>query len=221
MARTRFRRKDLKRPDEFVSRGRQLLRWGGENTRLLSRVGGALALVIVAVGGFFSVRAARLRQANDDLDRALGAFRAGHYGQAATQLSEVASRWGATTPGRVATLYAASADIQANNFESAVLLLQDGLDARQWPSYLQQQALVNLAYALERKGDAAAAASRYDEASGMQGPYTPSAILGAARCREQLGDRENARKAYERLVREYPQAPEIDVVTAKLAELAN
>ena len=221
MARTRFRRKDLKRPDEFISRGHQLLRWGRENTRLLARVGGGVALVVLAVGGFFSVRAARLRQANEDLDRALGTFRAGNYSQAATQLSDVANRWGATTPGRVATLYAASADIQSNNFETAALLLQDVLDARQWPSYLQQQALVNLAYALERKGDAAAAATRYDEATGVSGPYTPFALLGAARCREQLGDRDNARKAYERLVHEFPQAPEVDVVNAKLAELAN
>jgi len=220
MARTRFRRKDLKRPDEFVSRGRQVILWAQQNTQLLYRVGAAIVVVVIAVGGYFSVRTARVRQANEDLNRALAEVRSGRYGEGAAQLADVAARWSATTPGQLATLYAASADIKANNFDTAALLLQDALDGRSWPPYLQQQALVSLAFALDRKGDTAGAATRYGEASAIAGPYTAMAILGEARGREQLGDKEGARKLYERLLREFPQAPESAIVTAKVGDLS-
>jgi tetratricopeptide (TPR) repeat protein len=221
MARRRFRRKDLKRPDEFVSAGQQALAWAQANVRLLSRVGVVVALVGVVIAGFVSVRGARDRQANEDLSLALGAFRAGNYSAAATQLADVASRWHSTPSGRIATLYAASADLKANNFDSAALLLQDALDARQWPIYLQQQALVSLAFALERKGDTAKAAARYAEAAALQGPYTADAILGEARCREALGEGDAARKLYQRFVREFPQAAGIDVISAKTEQGMN
>ena len=216
MARRRFRRRDLKRPDEFVSRGRQLIAWAQANGRLLSRVGGAVVAVAVIVAGIWSVRGARSRQANEDLSRALGEFRAGHYAQAATQLADVANRWQSTSPGRVAMLYAANADLMVSNFDSAAALLQDTVDARQWPPYLRQQALVNLAFALEGKGDRQTAAARYAEAVEVGGPYTPLAILGEARSREELGDTESAQKLYERFAREFPQAPENELVSAKI-----
>ena len=219
MARRRFRRRDLKRPDEFVSRGRQLIAWSQANGRLLARGGAGVVAVVVIAAGIWSVRGARARQANEDLSRALSEFRAGHYAQAATQLADVANRWQSTAPGRVATLYAANADILANNFDTAAALLQDTSDAQRWPPYLQQQALVSLAFALEGKGDRQTAEARYGEAVTLGGPYTALAILGQARCREGLGDSAGARKLYECFAREFPQAPENDLVSAKLANL--
>ncbi len=219
MARTRFKRKDLKRPDEFVSRGFQVLTWGRENARVLSWAVGGAALVALVVTGFLSVRSARVRQANEDLGRALGEFRAGHYAAAATQLADVGSRWHATAAGDIAGLYAANANLKANNVETATVVLQDVLNARDWPAYLRQQALVDLAYALEQKGEAEAAAGRYAEAATLDGPYTPLAVLGEARMRERLGQKDQALALYERFVREFPQAPEADVVSAKAAQL--
>jgi outer membrane protein assembly factor BamD (BamD/ComL family) len=216
MARRRFRRRDLKRPDEFVSRGQELLLWARDNGRLLAQIGAGVAVVAVVAAGFVSVRGARTRQANDDLTRALGQFRAGNYSQAATELADVASRWQSTNAGRIAKLYAANADLKANNFESAASLLQDVLASGQWPPYLRQQALVTLALALERKGDTQEAAARYAEAAALEGPYAPQAVLGEARCREQSGDKEAARKLYERFVRDFPQAPDSEVISAKV-----
>ena len=56
MARRRFRRKDLKRPDEFVSRGRQVLEWLQANVRLVAQVGGAVAIGVLLIAGVLSVR---------------------------------------------------------------------------------------------------------------------------------------------------------------------
>jgi tetratricopeptide (TPR) repeat protein len=216
MARQRFRRKDLKRPDEFVSRGRQVLDWGTENARVLSWSAAAVAALVLLVMGFVSIRNARTRQANEDLSHALADFRDGRYAQAATQLADVASRWQSTSPGRIAGLYAANADLSANDFETATVLLQQVLSAQDWPSYLRQQALVDLGYVLEHKGDSAGAAERYAEAAALEGPYTAPAVLGEARCREQIGEKDKAQQLYQQLQRDFPQSAEGEVAAAKL-----
>jgi tetratricopeptide (TPR) repeat protein len=216
MARQRFRRKDLKRPDEFISLGRQLLTWATENARLMSWGLAAGAAVVLLVMGGFSIRNARVRQANEDLGRALADFHAGNYTQAATQLNDVASRWHSTAAGGVAALYAANADLKSGNLESAVVVLQELLGSQDWPSYLRQEALVALGFAFERKADMANAAARYQEAGGLNGPYKAAAVLGEGRCREQMGEKDKARELYQRFTHDFPDAPETEIVAAKL-----
>jgi predicted negative regulator of RcsB-dependent stress response len=219
MARQRFRRKDLKRPDEFVTRGRAFIRWARENVQTLSWAGGVFALAVVAVAGFFSLRSARTRQANEDLTQALEGFRSGRYAEAANQLAGVADRWQSTPIGRIASLYAAQAEVRADDADAASTRLRGVVGSGESAPYLQQQAIVDLAFVLERKGDLAAAADQYAQAAGTSGPYTAMAILGEARCREQAGDKEKARTLYERFAQEFSQAPEIEVVQAKIAAL--
>ena len=219
MARRRFRRKDLKRPDEFVTLGSDFLEWLQEHVRLVAYVGGTAALVGVEVVVFFSVRGARVRQANDDLSHALAAFQSGHYADAANRLGDVARRWESTDAGRIARLYAADADLKADNLASATVLLEEALRSHDWPSYLRQQALFDLGYALERKKDPRGAAERYGQAAAIEGPYTSMALLGEARSWEQAGQKDKARALYERYSREYPQAPDAEVAAAKAADL--
>jgi predicted negative regulator of RcsB-dependent stress response len=219
MARQRFRRKDLKRPDEFVTRGRAVLDWAGSNVQTLSWGIGGFAVAVILIAGFFSLRTARVRQANDDLTQALAGFQAGHYGEAANQLASVAERWQSTPIGRIASLYAAQAEVRANNVDAASTRLRDIVAAGEPVSYLQQQALVDLAFVLERKGEWAKAADQYAQAAAAEGPYTGTALLGEARCREEAGEKEQARTLYERFAREFSQAPEMELVQAKIAAL--
>jgi outer membrane protein assembly factor BamD (BamD/ComL family) len=220
MARRRFRRKDLKRPDEFVSRGRHALAWAQEHVRLVAQVGGGVAVVVLLVVGLLSIRGARARQANEDLAQALAGLRAGRNSEAATQLTDVGTRWQSTTPGRIAMLYAAAANLKVDNLDAAAAGLQDLVSAAaDWPPYLRQHALVTLGYILEKKGDVAGAATRYNDAASLEGPYTEMAILGEASCRERLGQKDEARKLYERFTREFPQAPDSELVNDKVAAL--
>lgn len=219
MARQRFRRKDLKRPDEFVTRGRALIQWASGNVQTLSWAAGGFALALLALAAFFSQRTARVRQANEDLAQALTGFQTAHYAEAATQLAGVADRWQSTPIGHIAALYAAEAEANANNVDAASARLRDVVAAGQPPSYLRQQALVALGSVLERKGDVAAAAEQFAQAASAEGPYTATAILGEARCREQAGEKDKARTLYERFAQEFSQAPEIEVVQAKITAL--
>ena len=219
MARQRFRRKDLKRPDEFVSRGRAVIVWARDNMQTLSWAGAGFAVLLVAVAGFFSLRAARVRQANEDLAQALMAFQTARYAEAAGQLAGVAERWQATPVGRIAALYAAEAEAKANNLDAASNRLRDVLASGEPTPYLKQQALVDLGSILEHKGDFTGAAEQFAQAAAAEGPYTANAILGEARCRELAGEKDKARSLYERFAQEFSQAPEIEVVQAKIAAL--
>ena len=218
MARQRFRRKDLKRPDEFVTRGRAVILWARSNVQTLSWAGGAFVVVLVAIAAFFSLRTARVRQANEDLAQALAGFKSGRYREAAGQLAGVADRWQSTPIGRIAALYAAEAEA-AGNPDAASTRLRAIIDTAEPPAYLRQQALVDLAFVLEGKGDAAGAAAQYAQAAAAEGPYTATALLGEARCREQAGEKDKARTLYERFAQEFAQAPEIEIVQAKIAAL--
>lgn len=219
MARRRFRRKDLKRPDEFVTRGRAALDWAQDNVRILAWGIGGLLAVVVIVAGAVSLRSARVRQANEDLDQALVNFESGSASTAAKQLADVASRWQSTAVGRIAGLYAANADVKAQEFDAARTRLQAALDEGLATPYLRQQALLDLGVALERKGDFTGAAGHYAEAVSIDGPYTGLALLGEARSREQAGERDKARALYERYVREFSKAPDVEVVQARIAAL--
>lgn len=220
MGRRRFRRKDLKRPDVIVSRGWQAVTWAGEHSQTLSWVAAGVVVVALLLAAVGAVRSARVRQANEDLGHALGAFRAGQYASAATQLAEVASRWQGTDAGRLAALYAVNANLNSDNLDAATGLLQDLVNRGNWPAYLRQQALFDFGVALERKGDAAGAAARYQQASGLDGPYAAPALLAEARCREQLGEKDNAVALYQRYVHDFPDGAEAEVVTAKLGPAA-
>ncbi|MBI3782515.1 MAG: hypothetical protein HY270_03840 [Deltaproteobacteria bacterium] len=216
MPRARFRRKDLKRPDEFVSRGRDVIEWAQDNVRLVAQVAGALTVVFIGIAAFASMRAARSRQANEDLAHALAEFRGGRYPQAAAQLGEVAGRWASTAPGEIAKLYAAQADLKANNITSAATALKDAATYTELPIYLKQQIALAEAYTYEHDGKFKEAAERYAAAAALDGPYISVAILGEARADEGLGDKAAASKLYDRLLNEFSQIPEIDQIKAKL-----
>ena len=218
MPRRRFRRKDLKRPDEFVSHGWQVIEWSVTHRTTLGWIGGGLAVVALLVAGTGAVRSARRTQANADLAQGLAGYEAGRYPQAATQFADVASRWSSTALGAVADLLAASADVRAGNLDAAAPRLQAAAHAEE-TAYLRQQALLGQAVLAERTGDMAAAAARYADAAGVSGPYTALALLGDARCRERLGEKDKARELYERVAREYAQTPEIEIVRARIEAL--
>jgi hypothetical protein len=182
------------------------------------QIGIAILVVAIGIAGVFSWRAARTRQANDDLGRALTEYRAARYAQAATQFMEVAERWGSTPAGHLARIYAAQADLRADNVGNAVTVLQEARKGNGLPAYLQQEIVLTLGYASERSSDPAGAAARYQEAASMEGPYTATAIYAEARVRQQLGDNDAARKLQERLVTEFSTAPDAELVRGMLGQ---
>jgi predicted negative regulator of RcsB-dependent stress response len=218
MARKRFRRKDLKRPDSFITTSQQVFLWAAENRVQLLRGAAVVAVVLVIGGGYLALRSSRAQQAGEELARALSALSAQQYDSAATQFSDLGQRWGSTPSGRLAPLYAASAFLRAGEPSRATAALESA-SASSLPAYLQQQAPLLRGLAQEDSGDLAGAAREFKAAVEQQGPYTALALLGEARTRQALGETAEARALYERFVREFPQDPEADLAKAKLQSL--
>jgi predicted negative regulator of RcsB-dependent stress response len=218
MARKRFRRKDLKRPDQFMSTAQQVLLWCVDNRVQLLRGAAVAGVVVLLGGGYLALRSSRAQQAGAELGRALSALSAQRYSEAATQLSDLGQRWGSTPSGRLAPLYAASAFLKAGEPNRATAALDPARSAS-FPDYLQQQVPLLLALAREESGDLAAAVQEFRSAAERPGPYTALALLGEARTRKALGEKVEARALYERFLREFPQDPDADLVKSKLQSL--
>ena len=83
------------------------------------------------------------------------------------------------------------------------------------PGIHRQIALVTLATAEEQKKDCKTAVQHYGEAQTISGALQNRAVLGRARCAEQLGDTQTAITAYREYLKENPGSP----LAIKLAEL--
>lgn len=214
---TRIRRKDLKRPDEFLTLTSQALEWARTNQRTLVVAGIAAVLIVVGVTGFIALRRARQRDANADLARALGSYRETKPSDAAKQLSEVSQRWSSTAAGEFAALLAADAEVRAANPKAAIAGFESVLASPDLPPYLRQQAMLGYGSALEQQGQAKEALSKYTEAAEADGPYKPQAMLAAARLHDQLGQHAEAVALYQKVQQDFPDVAKREGVELKLA----
>ena len=212
-------RKELKRPDQFVTTGQQWLRWAIEHQRTLMQIGGGVVVVLAAVGGYMSYQQANLRQANAELADALSVLQAERWQEAAEQLQGVAGRWSGSAVAPIARIYAAQADLEAGNLDAARATFEQVSGDTRLPRYLRQQAAYGLATIAERSGDTAAALERFVEAIDIGGPYSGPAILVAARGYAQAGEAETAADLFRRFLDEFPDSPERSSVENELSAL--
>jgi len=215
----RLRRKDLKRPDEFVTISTRVLAWAGSHRRLAIGSGAAVVVLVVAITAALGLRGARDRDANADLARAWARYHESNGSGAASQLAEVGRRWSGAGAGTAAKVLAAAAELRADNAESALVQIQDVLAEPTLPTFLRQESLVAYGFALEKKGQRDEAIAKYGEAAAIDGPYTATAILAEARVRSAAGQKDQARSLYERLQKDFPEVADREQIAAKLATL--
>lgn len=218
MAKTRIRRKDLKKPDEFVTQTGKALEWISAHYQLAAAVGGGLLLVGAAIGVASAFRSAKIRDANADLALAMASLRGSDLSNAATSLTNAAQRWDSTPIAELASLLAANTEIRLGQNDNAIKRLSELLSksGNELPSYLKQQALVAWGAALEEKSDWTTAAAKYQAAAEISGPYTAQAVLHEARAREQLGEKERATELYRKLYDQFPEFPDREIVRSKI-----
>lgn len=213
----RLSRKDIKRPDEFISLTGRGLTWARQNQQMVTWGGVGILVLLIGLGIASAYRGARDRDANSDLSRALAKLNANDYAAASTELIDVSSRWDGTGVATVAGLLGANAAIRAGEGDKAITELTrlQGQSSK-LPGYLKQQILVAWGAALETKQQWLDAAAKYQEAAAMTGPYTSEAILGEARTRELGGELERSKQLYRQAYEQFPDLPGRDLVAAKL-----
>ncbi len=213
--RIKFRRKDLKQPDEFETLTGKALAWAEENVRLLAGIAGAVAALLLLVVVVNRVSASRNDSAADGFRRAKVVFDAGKFPEAADAFASTARDYPRTPFGKLAALYHAHALARQGNAAEAATAYSEYLASASTP-YLRQEALVGLARAKEATGDAPGAIASYTEAGSLEGAYRTDALLSAARLHEAAGHADQARELYSQLLKEAPDAELRSFLLAKL-----
>jgi outer membrane protein assembly factor BamD (BamD/ComL family) len=221
LAKTRIRRKDLRKPDEFVTATRSALTWTTQHMQVAAGVGGAILVLLLVLALSSAFRSARMRDANSDLARAMATLRASNLAGAKTELQEVAKRWESTPIASLAAVLAANTEVRAGDADAAITAIGQLLaPSNDLPPYLHQQLLAAWGAALVAKGSWKEAADKYAAAGQMDGPYTGDALLGEARAREKAGETDKAKELYRKLYDQFPDQPQREVIADKLGTSA-
>ena len=115
----------------------------------------------------------------------------------------------------LAYLYQANSFLALKDFDKAINAAQRFVAATKPDSFYRQTGLITLAYVEETKRQCKEAAGHYTEAEKISGPFRAAAIMGRARCAEQLGDVKGALAAYKDYLREQPGS----LLSLRVAEL--
>ena len=216
MAKDRMDRKELRQPDEFVTRTTGALEWAQQNRNTVLALGAGLLAIVIGVGFYNSQQEAQLRQSNNALSVAMAAFRDGNFADAAKSFAEVADQWQGSGIAPLAAVGAASAYLRSGDTDGAIDAATK-IGTASLPPYVAQQRTMILANALAQKQDWSGAAAKFAEAASMDGPYTADALLGEARARAKNGEQERADEVYRQLIREYPERPDLKMLEARVS----
>jgi predicted negative regulator of RcsB-dependent stress response len=220
VARTeRFRRKDLRQPDEFVTLSRRTVAYAEENRTTVFLVAGAIVLLLAAVLIYRAVSASREAAASRAYAAAHVFMEDRKYPEAASAFQSVADGYGSTGYAVLAQLEAANALLAADRAADAAIAYQKFLDYGPPTDYLRQLALTRLAHADEKIGKNQEALAAYTAAAALNGPFSEEAFLGQARAAESAGDAAKARSLYEQFLTKFPASDQRTLVTARIVAL--
>ena len=210
----RLTRKDLRQPDWFqITTEKALEFYAAHRTRVLA-AGVGLVVLLLALLGWQMFKERQDRMARAEFVQAIALFQEGKYREAVAAFEKVAAyRW---SPHAVlAYLYQADSFLAVADFDKAINAGQRFVSATKPDSLYRQIGLVTLAHAEEQKRQCKEAVGHYTDAEKISGPFRASAIMGRARCAEQLGDVKAALVAYKDYLREQPGS----LVSLRVAEL--
>jgi predicted negative regulator of RcsB-dependent stress response len=215
----RIRRKDLRRPDEFVTLSRRAIAYAEENRTTVAVVVGGLVVLLAAILVFRAVRSSRQAGAAQAYAQAHALLDDKKYADAAVAFQQVADAYSSTSYAPLAQLEAGNALLMDGRGADAAVAYQKFLDEGPATDYLRQLALVRLGHAQEQAGTLAEAARAYATAAALPGPYAEEALAGQARIADASGDPAQAKDLYARLLEKYPQSDRRAVVTSRLVAL--
>lgn len=194
MARLKIRRKDLRRPDEFMEFTGRAWQWVIDNRKATITVAVSVVVLLAAVSGLRRYRNYREFAAAEAFRKATALFVEGDATGAAAAFEKV-PRVGAYAV--LADLYRGQAALNDGDATAAADAFRLVASEPETPPYLRQRAIYGLARALAEQGDTAGALVHYEEAANLPGPFNVDARLAAGRLSHAAGDSAKARTLYE------------------------
>jgi len=194
VARLKIRRKDLRRPDEFMEFTGRAWQWVLDNRKATITVAVSVVVLLSAVSGLRRYKSYREFAAAEAFRKATALLAEGDSTGAAAAL-EAVPRVGAYAV--LADLYRGQAALKDGDATAAVGAFRLVASESETPPYLRQRAIYGLAHALAEQGDTAGALAHYEEAANLPGPFKVDSRLAAARLSQAAGDSPKARALYE------------------------
>ena len=210
----RISRKELRQPDSFqLGTEKALEFYKGHQALVISGIG-ALIVILLAIWGWQVYKDNQNVSASIEFNKALVAYQENKYPEALAAFEKIQTyRW--SRYASLSHLYQANIYLATNDLDKALNSGQRAVTATKPNTMFRQLALMALAAAEERKNQCKTAIEHFNEAQKIAGPLQSSAILGKARCAEQIGDKAAAIAAYKDYVKENPGSP----MGLKLTEL--
>lgn len=210
----RITRKQLRQPDWFQVSSDNALEYFKHHKALVIALLAAVVLFGMLIWGWQIFKERQNVAASQEFTKAMALYQGEKYKDAITAFENVKGyRW--SRYAVLAHLYLANSYLATNDTDKAINEAQRSLVATRPDSFYRQIALVTLAAAEEQKKDCKTAVQHYSEAQSISGALQSRAMLGKARCAEQLGDSATAIAAYKDYLKENPGSP----LAVKLAEL--
>lgn len=210
----RIRRKDLRQPDWFQVNFEKAIDYFENHKGIVL---GALAATIVIAVVLWSWQSFKEKQniaASQEFTKAVEFYQNAKYTEALTGFEKVQTyRW--SRYAALAHLYAANIHLAKSDLDKAMNSAQRAVTATNPSTLYRQLALMALASAEERRNQCKAAIEHFSEAQKIAGALQSNALLGKARCAEQLGDKAMMIAAYKEYLKDNPGS----VLALKLAEL--
>jgi predicted negative regulator of RcsB-dependent stress response len=210
----RLTRKQIRQPDWFQVTSEKALEFYEENQIKVLLGAAGIVVLLVAVWGWQVFKQRQDTAAAQEFTRAMSLYQSEKYQEAISDFKKVqAYRW--SHYSALAHLYEANSHLAINEFDKAIATADRFIAATSPNSLYRQMGLLSLASAAERKNECQRAAESYSEAAKIKAALRARAILGKARCSEQLGDTKSAVAAYKEYLNDNPDS----VLAVRLTEL--
>ncbi len=202
----RITRKQLRQPDWFQVTSENALEYYDQHKGLVFAALAGLLVLGALIWGWQLFKQRQNLAASREFSKAMVLYQSEKYGEAIKAFETVKDyRW--SRYAVLAHLYLTNSYLVTNDLEKAIIEGQRSLAATSPNSLYRQISLVDLATAEEQKQQCKSAIDHYSEAQNIPGPLQGKALLGKARCAEQLGNTATAIAAYKEFLKENPGSP--------------
>jgi len=199
----RLTRKDLRQPDWFQTTSEKALEFYAGNRSAVLIAIAALVVALLAIGGWQLLKERQDTLAAQEFARAMALYQSAKYGDAVSAFEKVqAYRW--SRYAILAHLYQAHSHLGNNDLDRSLTAAQRFVAASEPGSLYREIGLLTLASIEERRNQCKQAIEHYGEAEKISGVLRDRALLGKARCSEQLGDIKAALTNYKEYIKNHP-----------------
>jgi tetratricopeptide (TPR) repeat protein len=214
----RITRKDIRRPDQFVTLVRRFIAMSATHRPALTVSAAIVVVVFVLLLGWDFYRSRQNRLASEEYARAVDLYHGGKYKEALEALNRL-EIYRASFYSRLGLLYSANTQAALQDTTKAVDTLQRLLAKERKEPMVRQAAYMSLAYAQEQRGQFQEAAASFAEAEKIPGAQKSDATLGKARSSRLAGNWKEAAASYRKFLTDNPDSDRASEIAVRIQEL--